>query len=66
MRSADYDRVGGIPPFEKLFFADDALWLSLLSGSCKMADPENIFPSAFTRTANRRRCHLFGLLRSSD
>jgi len=29
-RSADYDRVGGIPPFERLFFADDALWLSLL------------------------------------
>jgi hypothetical protein len=29
-RSADYERVGGIPPFERLFFADDALWLSLL------------------------------------
>ena len=39
MRSADYDRVGGIPPFEKLFFADDALWLSLLRGSSKAADP---------------------------
>jgi glycosyltransferase involved in cell wall biosynthesis len=40
MRSADYDRVGGIPPFEKLFFSDDALWLSLLRGSAKAADPE--------------------------
>lgn len=43
MRSADYDRVGGIPPFERLFFADDALWLSLLLGSCKIADPTEHF-----------------------
>ena len=39
MRSADYDRLGGIPPFERLFFADDALWLSLLRNSYKAADP---------------------------
>jgi hypothetical protein len=43
MRSADYDRVGGIPPFEKLFFADDALWLSLLFGSYKASDPAEHF-----------------------
>ncbi len=39
MRSTDYDRLGGIPPYEKLLFADDALWLSLLSGTYKAADP---------------------------
>jgi len=39
MRGEDYDRVGGIPPFEKLFFADDALWLKLMSNSYKAADP---------------------------
>ena len=39
MRSADYDRVGGIPQFERLSFADDALWLSLMLGSYKAADP---------------------------
>jgi glycosyltransferase involved in cell wall biosynthesis len=38
MRSADYDRLGGVPSFEKLFFADDALWLSLLGRSIKAAD----------------------------
>ena len=38
MRSADYDRLGGIPAFEKLFFADDALWLSLMRGSYKATD----------------------------
>jgi glycosyltransferase involved in cell wall biosynthesis len=43
MRSADYDRLGGIPPFEKLFFADDALWLSLMRGSYKANDPSNHF-----------------------
>ena len=43
MRSAGYDRVGGIPAFEKLFFADDALWLSLLLGSYKASDPAEHF-----------------------
>ncbi len=43
MRSADYGRVGGIPCFEKLFFADDALWLSLLTGSHKASDPTEHF-----------------------
>jgi glycosyltransferase involved in cell wall biosynthesis len=43
MRSADYDRLGGIPGFEKLFFADDALWLSLLKGSYKAANPAEHF-----------------------
>jgi glycosyltransferase involved in cell wall biosynthesis len=29
MRSADYERLGGIPPYPNLLFADHALWLSL-------------------------------------
>lgn len=43
MRSADYERLGGIPAFEKLFFADDALWLSLVRGSYKVCDPAEHF-----------------------
>lgn len=43
MRSADYDRVGGIPGFEKLFFADDALWLSLIGSSSKANDACELF-----------------------
>lgn len=43
MRSADYDRVGGIPPFERLFFADDALWLALVGSSTKACDPGEHF-----------------------
>jgi glycosyltransferase involved in cell wall biosynthesis len=39
MRSADYDRLGGIPPFERLFFADDVLWLSVMCRSYQVSDP---------------------------
>jgi glycosyltransferase involved in cell wall biosynthesis len=43
MRSADYQRVGGIPSFERLLFADDALWLSLMEGTYKANDPSELF-----------------------
>lgn len=43
MRSADYDRLGGIPPFERLFFADDALWMALAKQSWKASDPAEAF-----------------------
>jgi glycosyltransferase involved in cell wall biosynthesis len=45
MRSCDYESLGGIPPFEKLLFADDALWLSLMRmrGSYKANDPREKF-----------------------
>jgi glycosyltransferase involved in cell wall biosynthesis len=32
-RATDYVRVGGIRPYKKLIFADDALWLDLMRGS---------------------------------
>jgi glycosyltransferase involved in cell wall biosynthesis len=43
MRSADYDRLGGIPCFEKLFFADDALWLSMMRNSYKATESKEYF-----------------------
>jgi hypothetical protein len=43
MRSEDYDRLGGIPAFEKLLFADDALWLLLAKVSWKAADLREAF-----------------------
>jgi glycosyltransferase involved in cell wall biosynthesis len=42
-RAADYVRVGGIPPYKKLMFADDALWLSLMRGSYKATLPQETF-----------------------
>jgi glycosyltransferase involved in cell wall biosynthesis len=43
MRSIDYDQVGGIFDFERLFFADDALWLSLSKKSWKASDVREAF-----------------------
>jgi glycosyltransferase involved in cell wall biosynthesis len=43
MRSKDYDRLGGIPAFEELAFADDALWLMLARISYKAADLREAF-----------------------
>jgi glycosyltransferase involved in cell wall biosynthesis len=39
MRSEDFENVGGMPMFEKLFYSDDALWLSLMVKSYKAAEP---------------------------
>jgi hypothetical protein len=45
MRSSAYDAVGGIPAFEGLTHADDALWLTLLDGPgrWKAAAPDEAF-----------------------
>lgn len=43
MRSVRYHAVGGIPPFEKLLFADDALWMALMEGSYKATAPQECF-----------------------
>jgi glycosyltransferase involved in cell wall biosynthesis len=43
MRSTDYERVGGIPPFPQLLFADDALVLRLAQNSWKATSPEERF-----------------------
>ncbi len=43
MRSIDYDRVGGIPPFGQLMHADDALWMLLMENSWKATSPYELF-----------------------
>jgi glycosyltransferase involved in cell wall biosynthesis len=43
MRSSAYDALGGIPMFEGLAFADDALWLSLLNGSWRATAPDEAY-----------------------
>lgn len=43
MRSKDYDRVGGIPSYPKLLYADDALWLMLMESSWKATASEECF-----------------------
>lgn len=58
MRSADYEAVGGIPPFEKLLFADLALWLSLMRRGDKVAASSQCFavrlhPDSTTAASDR-------------
>ena len=43
MRAADYEAAGGIPAFERLLFADDALWLTLMRRGGKAAAPRECF-----------------------
>jgi glycosyltransferase involved in cell wall biosynthesis len=42
-RASDYMRVGGIPLYKKLMFADDALWLELMRGSYKATLAREMF-----------------------
>ena len=47
MRTADYDRVGGMPLHDKLIYADDSLWLHLMEGSWKATSPHEMFSYRF-------------------
>jgi glycosyltransferase involved in cell wall biosynthesis len=40
MRAEDYRRVGGIPPFPGLLYADVILWYRLTALSCKVCSPK--------------------------
>jgi hypothetical protein len=42
-RSKDYDLVGGMPKWNHLLFADDALWMSLMKGSWNATAREECF-----------------------
>lgn len=43
VRSADYDKMGGIPAYPNLLFADFALWLELCRISYKVTSAKNCF-----------------------
>jgi glycosyltransferase involved in cell wall biosynthesis len=43
VRSVDYDRIGGIPPYPNLLFADFNLWLELCRRSYKVTSSKNCF-----------------------
>jgi glycosyltransferase involved in cell wall biosynthesis len=58
-RASDYARVGGIPLYKKLIFADDALWLELMRGSYKATLEREMFsyrlhPGATSRSLDWR------------
>lgn len=43
MRSVNYDKLGGIPSFANLLYADDALWMGLMQKSYKATSPRVCF-----------------------
>ena len=43
LRSAAYDALGGIPPFPKLLYADDALFLRAIGASYRATAPDEAF-----------------------
>lgn len=43
LRSEKYEAVGGIAPWERLLFADDALWISTMNGSHKITSSRECF-----------------------
>ncbi len=43
LRSAAYDALGGLPPYRKLLFADDALFLQAIGASYRATAPDEVF-----------------------
>jgi glycosyltransferase involved in cell wall biosynthesis len=43
LRSKKYDAIDGISPWERLLFADDALWISVMRGSHKITSARECF-----------------------
>ncbi len=43
LRSEKYDQTGGISPWERLLFADDALWISMMHSSHKITAQQQCF-----------------------
>jgi glycosyltransferase involved in cell wall biosynthesis len=64
MRSADYDAVGGIPPYPNLLFADFELWIRLSLDSYKATAPAECFAfrlhqSTTTTSSDLKYQHAF-------
>lgn len=43
LRSSAYDALGGIPPFPKLLYADDALFLQAIGSTYRATAPDEVF-----------------------
>lgn len=62
VRSSEFDRVGGFPPFHNMLYADHALWLKLVGDSFVVTAPEECFSyrlhAASTSASAQWRDHL--------
>lgn len=53
MRSKDYDKLGGIPPYPNLLFADHALWIGLTSKSYIAVHPSEKFSYRLNQSVSK-------------
>jgi glycosyltransferase involved in cell wall biosynthesis len=65
MRSEDYKRVGGIPPFANLMFADDYVWYRLAASGLKVCSPRILFAYRRHEQSEGYRVDLVALYRAS-
>lgn len=53
MRSADYDKLGGIPPYPNLLFADHALWIQLTGLSYMAVSEKECFSYRLNQSTSK-------------
>lgn len=61
MRSADYKKVGGVPQFPRLIYADDAAWYSLAQLASKACSPHYLFAYRYYEASTARQTDLLTL-----
>ncbi len=66
MRTDDYRKVGGIPSFPGLFYADDVLWAKLSNIEGKVCTPKLLYDYRYYRSSNARTIDLLGLYAASN
>jgi glycosyltransferase involved in cell wall biosynthesis len=65
MRSADYRRVGGIPLFHGLYYADDVLWATLANLGARVCSPKTLYAYRYFRSSSARQMDLLSLYDAS-
>jgi len=65
MRSEDYRRVGGIPLYPGLYYADDVLWTELANLKARICSPRRLFAYRYYRSSSARQIDLLGIYQAS-
>ncbi len=65
MRAADYQRMGGLPDFPALYYADDIAWLRLIGVGEKICSPKILFAYRFHVSSTGHRVGLKDLYLAS-
>ena len=66
LRSAVYDAIGGIPPYPKLLFADDALFLQAIGGSYRATALDETFSYRLHASSASASCSMGELFASLE